>query len=359
MRLQTEIPKPPKPRPQPLPGERSLSPAWRVLVVMVVCFLVWGLLDARSLDRSAKASPIGIRRSVALAVLTPLFAVSRATGVDALGTLLSKATGRNPNASPGGAIAIPPVSSGTGPKKIGRTHRRVRVSPAGGHVFYVLPSVRKPSRAQPERIVVVGDSFAVGLGFGLGRALDSPLVRFLRQGRESTGLSRADYFNWTNQVRTDVARFRPDIIVAIFGGNDNQSIVTPGHPTVPHTNLTSWSAAYRRQVADLMRVATSGGARLVWIGLPPTRSKVLPIPAVQRMNGIFSSEAHAHPGVLYVDSWHLFATKNDHYAVYLRGPDGKLTQMREGDGVHFTVAGYDELGAYVARQIKQDLGLKL
>jgi hypothetical protein len=33
--------------------------------------------------------------------------------------------------------------------------------------------------------------------------------------------------------------------------------------------------------------------------------------------------------------------------------------MREGDGVHFTLAGYDELGAYVARHMKQDLGLKL
>jgi lysophospholipase L1-like esterase len=358
MRLQTEIRKPPNGRPQPLPGERTTSPAWRVLVAMLVCFLVWGLLDARSLDRSAKASPIGIRRSAALAVLTPLFAVSRVTGLDALGGFLSKGMGRDPNASPGGGISIPPVSSGTGPKKIGRTHRRARVSSNGRHVFYVLPSVRRPSRARPERIVVVGDSFAVGLGFGLARSLDSPLVKFLQQGRESTGLSRADYFNWMNQVRADVARFRPDIVVAIFGGNDNQSVVIPGHSPVPRTNLASWTAAYGRQVADMMRVATSGGARLVWIGLPPTRSQVLPIPAVERMNGIFSSEAQRHPGVLYVDSWHLFA-KDDHYAAYLRGPDGRVTQMREGDGVHFTLAGYDKLGAYVASRIRQDLGLKL
>jgi lysophospholipase L1-like esterase len=358
MSTHTEIREPSNPRPKPLSGERSPSPAWRVLVAMVVCFLVWGLLDARSLDRSAKASPLGIRRTAALAVLTPLFAVSRVTGMDALGGFLSKRMGRDPNASPGGGISIPPVSLGTGPKKIRRVHRRVRVSGAGGHVFFVLPSVRKPTRAEPERIVVVGDSFAIGLGYGLGRALDSPLVRFLRQGRESTGLSRADYFSWTNQVRADVTRFRPDIIVAIFGGNDNQSVVVPGHPPVTKQSLSAWIAAYRRQVSDLMRVATSGGARLVWVGLPPTRSPVLPIPAVHRMNAIYSAEAQLHPGVLYVDSWHLFA-KNGGYAVYLKGPDGRVTQMREGDGVHFTIAGYDELGAYVARQMKQDLGLKL
>ena len=69
----------------PAAPKRRMAPAGRVLGTMLVCFLVWGLLDARELRRSAEASPIGARRMAALVVLDPLFVVSRWTGMDAVG----------------------------------------------------------------------------------------------------------------------------------------------------------------------------------------------------------------------------------------------------------------------------------
>ena len=342
--------------PEEVPRHRA--PAGKVLVTMLVCLLVWGLLDARALKRSAEASPIGARRTAALAVLDPLFFVSRYTGLDAIGSRISEALGRDPNQEPGGSIAIPPTTTGAPPAPITKGHRAGHRLQTGGGSFALPPPVREPTRQQPERIVVVGDSFAIGLGLGVARTLGTPLARIVQQGREATGLARPDYFNWLAQVRTDVQRFKPDIIVAMFGGNDFQSLVVPGGSPVARSDVAVWSELYRQRVAALMRIATSGGARLVWVGLPPSRSPVLPDVAVQRMNDIFESEASDIPGVVYLDSWPLFA-RNGGYSAFLPvGPGGRMTQARESDGVHFTFAGYAYLGRHVVGLIRSLLGLK-
>jgi uncharacterized protein len=343
------------------PGQpkRRLAPAGKVLATLLVCFLVWGLLDARELRRSAEASPLGARRTTALAVLGPMFFLSRWTGMDALGGFVSRALGRNPNDAPGGEISLPPVTTGAPPSRIVGTGRRgIRLPAAGGLREYTLLPVRTPTRKNPERILVIGDSFAIGLGLGVSRDLSGNLVKVVRQGRESTGLARPDYFDWMRQLRVDVQRFRPDIIVAMLGGNDFQDLVVPGRPSVRRFSVDRWNALYRQRVSELMAQATSGGARLVWVGLPPSKSPVLPDAGVQRMNAIYRTEATYHPGVVYVDSWHLFA-KNGGYSAYLRlGTSHHLTQVREGDGVHFTVVGYQLLADAVTGVMRAVLGLK-
>jgi len=348
--------------PNRLPGmpTRRVTPAGRVLVTMLVCFLVWGLLDARELRRSAEASPIGARRTAALLVLDPLFFVSRWTGMDALGGVASRLLGRNPDDAPGGDLAVPPSAHGAPPARIVGTGRRgVRLPASGGLREYMLLPVRRPSRKSPERILVIGDSFAIGLGLGVSRSLANGPVKVVRQGRESTGLARPDYFNWTAQLRVDVERFRPDIIVAMLGGNDFQDLVVPGHDTVRRFNITAWNALYRQRVSRLMALATSGGARLVWVGLPPSRSPVLPDTGVVRMNDIYQTEATYHPGVVYLDSWRLFARAGG-YAAFLRmGKGHRLTQVRESDGVHFTVVGYQRLADSVTGVMRSILGLRL
>jgi len=348
----------PKATAPPPDAPRHMAPAGKVLVAMLVCLLVWGLLDARALKRAAEASPIGARRTAALAVLGPLFFVSRYTGMDALGSRISEALGRNPNQEPGGAITLPPTTTGAPPAPITKGRRTGHRLQTGGGTFALPPPVRTPTRQQPERIVVVGDSFAVGLGLGVARTLGTPLARIVQQGREATGLARPDYFNWQAQVRADVQRFKPDIVVAMFGGNDFQSLVIPGGSAIARSDVAAWSLLYRERVGDLMREATSGGARLVWVGLPPSRSPVLPDVAVHRMNDIYQSEASQIPGVVYLDSWALFA-RNGGYSAFLPiGPAGRMTQARESDGVHFTFAGYAYLGRHVVALMHSLLGLK-
>jgi hypothetical protein len=76
----------------------------------LACFLVWLLLDANQLYRSAESSPLGSRRTVSMIVLRPFAAFSNALGLSSLVNGANDALGRNngPGGSSVGANYTPP-----------------------------------------------------------------------------------------------------------------------------------------------------------------------------------------------------------------------------------------------------------
>jgi len=166
--------------------------------------------------------------------------------------------------------------------------------------------------------------------------------------RQSTGLARPDYFNWPYQVGLDLAANRPGAVVAMFGANDPQGLLGGDHP-IPFGN-PEWKAEYRRRVRALMDQITVTGRPLLWVGMPPMgdprRSQQM-----RMLNVIFRSEALAHPGVVWVDSWHLFVDEDGRYSAYLPDVSGRETLVRTADGVHLTPTGYDRLAGEVFRSL--------
>jgi hypothetical protein len=194
-------------------------------------------------------------------------------------------------------------------------------------------------------VLVVGDSVAWDLGIGLSRLLSDREAFLLNaDARVSTGLARPDYFDWPNQVGIDIERYRPGVVVAMFGTNDPQGLLGGERP-VPFGD-PQWKSAYRSRVADIMARITSTGRPVVWVGMPPmgnaARSQQM-----KMLNGIYRSEALAHPGVLYVDAWPLFVDENGLYSAYLPDESGRQTLVRTNDGVHLTAAGDDRLAREV------------
>jgi len=96
-------------RPHPDRPERQVGPAGRILVMGLACFAVWTLVAAPGLLRAAKASPLGARRSVSLAVLRPIARVSAFFSLDRIGKAADRALGQGPSALP--PDALPPVAS--------------------------------------------------------------------------------------------------------------------------------------------------------------------------------------------------------------------------------------------------------
>ena len=76
-------------------------PAGRVLIVIGVTLLVWGVLYAPELRRSAEASDVGTRRSIALSLLSPVVWVSDHVGLTAATDAAARLAGRDPNAAVG------------------------------------------------------------------------------------------------------------------------------------------------------------------------------------------------------------------------------------------------------------------
>ncbi|MCD6022815.1 MAG: hypothetical protein K0R20_2525, partial [Actinomycetia bacterium] len=86
---------------------RRLMPAGRVLVVLLVALLTWTLLYAPALKRAAEASPIGTRRTLSLAILRPLAAVSDWIGLDQLADTIERAVGHEVGGTEGAFVPPP------------------------------------------------------------------------------------------------------------------------------------------------------------------------------------------------------------------------------------------------------------
>jgi len=332
---------------------------------MLVGLLLWLFLAAPSLKRSAQASPDGVRRSVSLALLTPIAATSDVLGLTALSDSLQRALGRDPDAPPGGELfaeepeAVPedfgidpsilaspdPIPS-VDPERVDQADDDLDYDPA-----YAL---RDPSTNNKLRVVVVGDSLGMGLSTALGRVFDPSIIQFADQARLSTGLARSDYFNWIKGMEQITTRFRPDVVVVLIGVNDDQSIILPSGGIVPEGS-EEWRGVYEDRVDDFLEAATDAGGRVVWVGLPPLadeRHNAL----AQGFNESFDSAVDDYPAAYFFDTYDRFS-RNGEYAPFGRDANSNVAQLRGVDGVHFTTTGYDALAREVALVMVKKWGL--
>jgi hypothetical protein len=325
---------------------RRAMPAGKVLIVILVALLVWGLLYAPELKRSAEAGPLGTRRTVVLSLLGPIVWVSDHTKLTDLTDAAERAAGRDPDAAIGadvnaGVDPLPePANTPTKPAK-----EPVKDT-----------KMREPTVDKQLRIAVVGDSLAQGIGFASDNVFKPFWTEVYKQGRISTGLARLDYFNWMAQMRTIVDRADPDLVVVMVGENDNQGLLEPDGTLVQDIGTYQWAGAYQARVEEFAKIATSRGAHVVWVGLPNQRDKSR-WDFVQRQNGIFQAVADELPNVGYFDTWTTFAAPDGGYTAFYREGDD-VTEIRAPDGVHFNSDGYEllmeKVGAYATKEFKLD-----
>ncbi|MDQ3974806.1 MAG: DUF459 domain-containing protein, partial [Actinomycetota bacterium] len=217
------------------------------------------------------------------------------------------------------------------------------------------PAPRTPTRAEPLRLFVGGDSMVGQFGPALSNlARRTGVIDAEFEYEFSSGLTRPDFVDWPARLR-EVGRSQdPEVLVLIFGGNDAQDLKS-GDRLVP-LGTPQWRAEYRQRVAQVMDQLGADGRRVFWVGMPIVRSATFE-ERVRMLNEIYRTEAAAHPSVTYVDSWDLFAGPDGRYAEYLPDETGALTDMRLNDGIHLTTAGAQRLAAQVMALVAAEWAL--
>jgi hypothetical protein len=329
--------------------------AGRVVVVGGLCLMLWSVLAAPALRRSAEASPLGLRRTAALTVLGPLARLSAFVGLDRVSRGAEVALGRDHRVPQAGLAGEPPPEglASPGPSPLPAPRPGASGSPgmqpgtnqspaAKGRILGPVPH---PTTTRKLRVLVVGDSIGADLAIGLGRLVGGrPDFVMKIDARVATGLARPDYFNWEYQVGLDLKSFKPDLVVASFGANDDQNFLVNGRGLV--LGSAEWRQTYGRRVGRIMSEVTNSGRHIVWVGMPPMKSNSFS-GAMRMMNGIYRQQADGRAGVAYVDSWSLLDNRNGGYAAYLPNESGQQELLRQPDGVHLTADG----GARVARAV--------
>jgi lysophospholipase L1-like esterase len=333
---------------------RRLMPAGRAFVVLLVTLLTWTLLYAPTMKRAADASPIGARRTVSLAVLTPIAAVSDWIGLAEVAGTIERAVGRDPG-KPGGAFVPPPEDIPVTPGNDPDDPAGDGDGDSGGNGNGRGDPIRKPTPTRKLRVAIVGDSLAAGLGYFAERVFRPGLVRVSGQGRISTGLARPDYFNWPYTMRRIVRRFDPDLVIVMLGENDHQSLQDVHGNREALIGTSAWPPAYRERVLRMMRIATSGGAKVVWAGLPISADYRLREHS-RRQNDIIRFAASISEDVAYFDAWNHFRDPRGGYTAYYH-EGGRVILIREGDGLHFNAIGYTILAREIAELAVEEFHL--
>ena len=326
--------------PDDLPFGRRRRSAASALIAILVAFVLGALLNAPAMKKTAQELPFGGARTFRLALTDPLAAVSHWFFLDRPARLTAEALGK-PDPGPTGAPLVVVVTPGPRP------------SGTPGPAATLKPPPR-PRRGDPLRLYIGGDSMLGIPGMALvNLAKDTGVMKPRLDYHISSGLCRPDFFNWPAQLVAQVKALHPGATVVMFGANDQQGVQAP-NGKVYAFETGGWKTEYRRRVRDVIDILFDGGVkRIYWIGQP-----IMPEAIFSRhmrvLNEIYRSEAGKRPGVRYIDAYGLFSTSSGAYSDYLKDETGRLQQVREGDGTHFTYAGGLRLARVVLAAIKTD-----
>jgi hypothetical protein len=246
------------------------------------------------------------------------------------------------------------------------------------------PAARKADAPAPtESVVVIGDSLAEWLAFGLEAAFgDTPQVGIVRKMiRPYSGLvrydTRADAPDWPQAVKETLAGEKPAAIVIMLGLNDRlplrekapapesgssanaagETAHKPAAPAPPPANYEfhtdQWGELYGKRIDEMITALKSKGVPVIWVGLPSIRG-AKPTADMQYLDELY--RAHAEKaGIVYVDIWDGFVDERGNFAQ--QGPDfqGQTRRLRTYDGVNFTTVGAEKLAHYVERELRRVL----
>ena len=321
---------------------RRRSPAGHALLAVIIALGLGSLLNARALERTAGNLPYGTTRSVAVAVTGPLRAISSFLLLDrprqALDTLLGRST----------SDTQPPVAASPDPDPDESVSTSTTTTTEPVEDF----RLRTPTAADPLNVWIIGDSLMELLGPSIVNESDgSGVVDAEVDFRFVSGLTRRDFFDWPAYAKEQLPLVQPDVVIAMFGGNDGQDANVDG--VIVERWTPEWIEFYRSRVADAMDTFISEGSQLYWIALPIMANDLFS-EHVQLMNDVYREEASKRSAVSVIESWDLFADESGNYSAYLTNEDGNLELMRYGDGVHFTWAGASRLAAAIFGQIQDD-----
>ncbi len=215
-------------------------------------------------------------------------------------------------------------------------------------------AARRLSRATPLELMIAGDSMPEYAGRHLiGRGDDRGLLVACLETRYSTGLARPDFWNWGIYAHRLIERRDPEAVVFMIGGNDCQNLWQPdGRLAVIGTR--AWVLEYRRRAGQVMSTFSGPNRRrLYWVGMPIARRPDL-ASCFARMNAAVRSAAAGRPGVVYLDIWQRFSTRDGRYADVLPDDAGHPTVVRQKDGIHLSYRGSAMLAQTVLQRINAD-----
>jgi lysophospholipase L1-like esterase len=270
--------------------------------------------------------PASIARNYALAVQPQL---TRPPAV---------APAANPTSAPAGTVPAPAHelvradAASPGKDAVSKSRRVLRfVEPP---LISQLPPLPPIPAGSLRTVALAGDSMmAVGLSPTMLRAAPQykglTMIRVFKSG---TGLSRPEVFNWSAQYPAMLGAAKPDIVVVAIGANDGQGFIEEG-VTYPF-GTPAWQVIYQARVEAYLAMLQTGGATVVWLGLPPMKSDAYDS-RIALVNRIDYEVMMASPNAVWFSTAGLVGDSGGKFQDF-GSVHGSTARLRQPDGIHLS-----------------------
>lgn len=191
---------------------------------------------------------------------------------------------------------------------------------------------------KPRVVALTGDSMmAVGLSAELMReAAGDKNLRIVKAFRSGTGLARPEVFNWMDEYPAMLGEEKPDVVIVAIGANDGQGFVVDGK-VLPYGS-EDWRKVYQERIAGFLAMVGEGGARVVWVGLPPMRGHIYN-EKITDLNRITYTVVSQSPRATWWNPASYVSDEAGKYREYVTLANGQTMRIRSTDGIHLSDEG--------------------
>jgi peptidoglycan/LPS O-acetylase OafA/YrhL len=272
-----------------------------------------------------------------------------------------------PSAAAGLAVALVLVTRGGAPA--------LSLSASASAAMPSIDSMSQPDGAGaavslPIRVMLLGDSVALSMGWGLEREGPAAGLSVWNKGGLGCGFlpgdeeldaygkwsaAKADTCKeWRGAWLADVDAFQPDVVVVLFGPWDTLELKVEDR--LLEVGAPEWEAYALKELSHTVDVLSSRGAKVMLVTSPCFKPRDLGVDAaadvrlnpqrVDELNDLYWEFAQRHADqVVIADLNRLVCPEGEYTDVTIDGVD-----LRE-DGVHFTPEGADLVARWLVPEI--------
>jgi lysophospholipase L1-like esterase len=218
------------------------------------------------------------------------------------------------------------------------------------------PTRRDTAHVRPANghltLLATGDSMVQIIDGFLKQRLQSDRVDVVSDARISTGISKPFMLNWPLHAQSQARQVHPDVTVMFIGANDGFPLHRRSGRRVSCCGH-AWVLAYARRASGMMHTyARHGAGSVYWATLPAPRGGNFRV-VFRAVNAALRDAARRHPGEVHLVRLADRFTPGFAFRQSIRW-HGKIVSVRQGDGVHFNVAGASIAAALIIHAMRRD-----
>ncbi|MCM2475941.1 DUF459 domain-containing protein [Rhizobium sp. CG5] len=210
-----------------------------------------------------------------------------------------------------------------------------------------------PKLGSAQKILVVGDFLAGGIGEGLIEAFaNAPGTTIEIRSNGSSGLVRDDYHNWPFELPVLLDEIKPALVVVALGANDRQQMTTTAAKEKFPTD--AWFTEYQKRVNAFAHLIVDRDIPLLWVGIPPFKSPGMTADVI-KLNEVFRTTTEKVGGE-FIDIWDGFVDQDGRFVLTGSDINGQQVRLRGSDGINLTAAGKRKIAFYLEKPARRHLG---